>query len=112
MTVITLHINNKGSRECRLPNFLKIFLFQYIASILRINLNQPVKQDYNSMFETIQKEKEEIEKLNENNICCINEFDRIFNEHFFDLMNSIILTPKQYLTSILQKNFEKCMQKN
>jgi hypothetical protein len=89
MTVITLHINNKGSRECRLPNFLKIFLFKYIACILRINLNQPVKLEYNSMFETIQKEKDEIEKLNENSICCINEFDRIFNENFFDLMNSI-----------------------
>ena len=88
MAVITLHINNKGSRECRLPKFFKIFLFKYIARILRIRINN-LKRVHHSTFKLIQNEKEDFEELSKNSICCLDELDRIFNENFSDLMTSI-----------------------
>ena len=39
MSVITLHINNKGSRGCQFPGFLKLVLFKCIAKLLLIKLN-------------------------------------------------------------------------
>ncbi|CAF0756631.1 unnamed protein product [Brachionus calyciflorus] len=57
MAVITLNINNRGFRGKKVPNFLKIFFFKYMARILRTQVSDKTKcYIYNRKFKETKKD--------------------------------------------------------
>jgi len=45
LSVVTLNIHHRGMRGRELPRYLRIFIFKYLARVLCLRLNLPVREE-------------------------------------------------------------------
>jgi hypothetical protein len=107
MAVVTLHINNKGSRGKKVPRVLKIIFLKYLAKIVRTDLTNArltyLKKKYN--LETLEKlpNVESVDQLSTNYILRKNSFKRKFS------LNSEENVDKQIKIDIKNENTDEIL---